>query len=335
MGFNFMELPPEINKLVNEIANDRLSGASAIARNTVECLDAYAGWVMENENITSTSPELFLQNIIELGQDLVRSQPTMAAVLNAVNFTISSTRSEYEQLGGEIAGDPEKQLKYLCILTQSSARKYIVESKLALKTIAGFYKKLIHDGDMIMTISASSAVEELFSEAYHDSVDFTVYVPEARPMYEGRLMAERLARMDQKTVLIADSAMFHFLKKCNVIIVGADRVTPNGIMNKIGTYGLAIAAKELKIPFYCVCELTKFIPDLTPIKKLIRDYPEEQIYCMCGDDIKPEKLSVRNIYFDFTPMKYVAGVLTDGGMMKKKAIVNYIKGIEIMPELLK
>ena len=116
-------------------------------------------------------------------------------------------------------------------------------------------------------------------------------------------------------------------------IVGADCVTPSGIMNKIGTYGLAIAAKELKIPFYCVCETTKFIPDITVLKNLIRSQPEGQLYCMCDGENRLEKLTINNIYFDLTPIKYITGFLTDRGMMKKKDVIDHINGMEIMVEL--
>ena len=104
-------------------------------------------------------------------------------------------------------------------------------------------------------------------------------------------------------------------------------------MNKIGTYGLAIAAKELKIPFYCVCERTKFIPDILSIDKLIVGHPEDQIFAPGYEQKKPEKLSVKNIYFDFTPIEYVTKFLTEDGMMTNEQVIKYIKNLEILSEL--
>jgi translation initiation factor eIF-2B subunit delta len=325
-----MEIP-EINERVDEILNDRISGASAISRKAAECLDVFAGWVIEN--VKDIPPNRYLKELISVGQELIRAQPTMAAVINVVNDIISSTKNEYDQLEAILGHDYKKQLKYLCTYTQSGARKCILESRLALETIAKSYEEVIKDNNVIMTISASSAVEASMIEAFNNGLEFIVYTPESRPMYEGRLMAQRLAEKGIKTVLTADHAMFHFLKECSSIIVGADRVMPNGIMNKIGTYGLAIAAKDLKIPFYCICQRMKFIPSISPQEDLIIDQPEAQLYSISRDEKKPEELNVKNIYFDFTPIKYVTRFLTEEGLVTTKQVKDYIKTLKVMPEL--
>jgi len=322
---------PEIDQMVSEIANDSISGASKLARRACECLDAFAGWVVDNDK--NETPESYKKELITIGQDLVRAQPSMASVINAVNEIISSTYNQSATLAAEVGFDEKKQLKYLCTYTQSVARKYVLNSKLALEAIANDFNRLIRSKDVIMTLSASSAVEAILVEAFNGAIDFSVYIPESRPMFEGRDMAQRLAKSGIKTILIADSAMFHFLNECSKIIVGADCVTTKGIMNKIGTYGLAIAAKELKIPFYCVCERTKFIPDILSIDKLIVGHPEDQIFAPGYEQKKPEKLSVKNIYFDFTPIEYVTKFLTEDGMMTNEQVIKYIKNLEILSEL--
>lgn len=322
---------PEINRLVDKIANDRVSGASTIARNAAECLDTYAAWVLDNLN--KISPEDYIKELISLGQNLVRAQPTMAPIINSVNEIISSTKHEAGSSERSAKTHAEKRLKVLCTITKSSARRYLVESKLALETIAHSYKDVLKSKDILMTISASSAVEGLLLEAFKDSLDFKVFVPESRPMYEGRLMAERLANKGVKIILIADHAMFHYLSECSSILIGADRVTPEGVINKIGTYGLAIAAKELKIPLYCISERMKFIQNVSPIENLIVYQPEEQIYPIDQAKNKPDKLNVKNIYFDFTPMSYISKFLTEDGLMTPKRVIDHIKTQKLMPEL--
>ena len=326
-----MEIP-EINKRIEEIADDKTSGASHIAKKAAECIDDFAKWVLDNKSWLSI--EEYLEELTKIAISVIRSQPTMASVFRAVNDIVVLTINQSSQLEAELGPDKIKQLTYLCTSTQSAARKYILESELALETIARAYGEVLHNGDTIMTISASSAVEALLLQANANSLEFTVFVPESRPMYEGRMMAQRLAERGIKTIMIADSAMFHFLKECSSILVGADRVMPEGIINKIGTYGLAIAAKEFKIPFYCACERTKCIPNLIPIDKIILAHPEDQIYEPVKDQNKPENLSIKNIYFDFTPMEYVTHILTEDGVLTNRQVEDYIKNLEILPELM-
>jgi methylthioribose-1-phosphate isomerase len=127
--------------------------------------------------------------------------------------------------------------------------------------------------------------------------------------------------------------MFQFLGKCDKIIVGSDRVHPGGIYNKIGTYGLAMVSEELNIPFYCVCELVKFVPDIMPFDALVKSHPEGELLTLEKDQTKPESLSVKNIYFDFTPMKFLTGFLTENGLLTTEQAIEYIKTVELLPEL--
>jgi translation initiation factor 2B subunit (eIF-2B alpha/beta/delta family) len=287
------------------------------------------------ENFPETGVNDYFDELLGISKRLCNAQLTMAPVLNAVNSIILEIKNSLPKITSEVGKDKEKQLQYLCILTQKTARKYILVSQLALETIARSYTEVIHDNDFIMTISASSVVEKLLSEAHNDGLDITIYTPESRPMNEGSTLALRLADNGIKTNLIADHGMFQYLNKCNKIIVGADRVHPGGIINKIGTYGLAIASKELNIPFYCVCELAKFVPDIMPFDELIRSHPESEILVLDNDQIKPENLSVNNIYFDFTPMKFLTGFLTENGLLTPDQTIDHIKTVELMPQLTK
>lgn len=322
---------PTIEKAISELANDRTSGASFLAKSAVEVLDRFAGWVCDTRG--ALSPDDYIVELIEVGKQLVQTQPTMASIIRAVNEVIITTKEKATQLENEVGTDLKTQLKYLCTFTQSCTRKYILESDLALETISREYSEILSAGDTVMTISASSAIERLLMQANNESMALIVYVPESRPMYEGRMMAKRLAENNVKTTLIADSAMFHYLSECTKIIVGADRVIPEGVVNKIGTYGLAIAARELKKPFYCVCERMKFIPNIIPVEKLIVLHATEQLLKPKREREESDYLMNKNIYFDFTPMEYVTRFLTEDGQKTPDQVKEYIKSIKILLEL--
>jgi translation initiation factor 2B subunit (eIF-2B alpha/beta/delta family) len=330
LGLELMDAP-ELEKTISEIANDRTSGASFLAKSAVECLDQFAGWVCDT--MDDLSPKDYLLELMEVGNKLVQTQPTMASIFRAVNDVIITTKEKTRDIENEVGTDLKTQIKYLCTFTQSCARKYILESDLALETISRAYSEILHAGESVMTISASSAVERLLTQANNDSMDLTVYVPESRPMYEGRIMAERLAEKGINVILIADSAMFHYLSDCSTILVGADRVVPEGMVNKIGTYGLAMASQELKKTFYCVCELMKFIPNIVTLEKLIVTHPSNLLLETCDRQKKSDNLTVKNIYFDFTPMEYITKFLTEDGLKTPNQVREYINTVEILPEL--
>jgi translation initiation factor 2B subunit (eIF-2B alpha/beta/delta family) len=322
---------PDVDKMVGDIAHDNISGASALARNAAECLDKFASRIM-NEH-ADLEPKSFLDELTKLAKRLVLTQPDMAPMFIFVNRILVSIKDEYSQIPEQMINDRKKQLKYLCTLTQSYARKIILESKLALEGIAQSYKEIIEPDDTIMTISASSAIEMLLNNANKNDLKFTVFVPESRPMYEGRQMAERLAENGIKTILIADAAMFNFLSDCSKILVGADKVVPSGIINKIGTYGLGIAGKEFSVPFFCACESTKFIPDIIGTIDQQNLHHEEQLFPTKTKVVKPPELNVKNIYFDFTPMELVTMCLTENGLLTADQISEFIKNINLESEL--
>jgi translation initiation factor 2B subunit (eIF-2B alpha/beta/delta family) len=322
----------KIDALVDEIKNDNLSGSSILAFRAAECLDAFAEEVAQNHS--DFSPDDYLNELLSLGKRLISAQPTMAAVLNCVNEIITSVLKNNDFSNKGLAFSQKKQLQYLCTNTQVVSRKFILDLKLAQETIANSYTEILKNNDTVMTISSSGSVEMLLATGYENSLELTVFVPESRPMFEGRLLAQRLANRGINCVLIADHAMFHYLDGCSKVIVGADRVIPAGILNKIGTYGLALAAHEKKVPFYCACECFKLVPDIIPLEKLNPQHPESQLYYISKDDEKPETLEVKNIYFDFTPLKFISNFLTDCGMMDGKQLKDYIDNVKILPELM-
>jgi methylthioribose-1-phosphate isomerase len=146
-----------------------------------------------------------------------------------------------------------------------------------------------------------------------------VWVDETRPRLQGaRLTAWELMRAEVPMHLIADNAAGHLMRtgQVDVVIFGADRVAANGdAANKIGTYKLAVVAKENGIPVYCVAptstvDLNLAHGDLIPIEER---GPEE--VRQIGDElIAPANVPVYNPAFDVTPHRYLTGIVTEEGI---------------------
>jgi translation initiation factor 2B subunit (eIF-2B alpha/beta/delta family) len=136
-----------------------------------------------------------------------------------------------------------------------------------------------------------------------------VVCTESRPIHEGRAVAARLAEEGIKTTLITDSAVAHFMSQVDLVIVGADSVSRHGLVNKMGTYPIALAARAQGVPLYALCGTEKFLPSNYPHFRIEPKDPQE---VWPGH---PEEVTVLNLYFDVTPLDCVSGMVTERGIL--------------------
>ncbi|HWE48269.1 MAG TPA: S-methyl-5-thioribose-1-phosphate isomerase [Bryobacteraceae bacterium] len=148
-----------------------------------------------------------------------------------------------------------------------------------------------------------------------------VFADETRPFLQGaRLTVWELLRDGIPATLITDNMAGHFLHSGRIgcVIVGADRIAANGdVANKIGTYGVAVLAKENNIPFYVaapVSTLDLTLPDGTHIP--IEERGKQEVTHVYGVRMAPEGMDVRNPAFDVTPNRYVTAIITERGVAR-------------------
>jgi methylthioribose-1-phosphate isomerase len=148
-----------------------------------------------------------------------------------------------------------------------------------------------------------------------------VFADETRPFLQGsRLTAWELMKDGIPTTLIADNmagAMMR-LGKIDAVIVGADRIAANGdVANKIGTYSVAVLAKEHGIPFYVAAPISTVdlnTPDGSKIP--IEQRASTEVTHLAGKQIAPDDVRVENPAFDVTPNKYVTAIITERGVAR-------------------
>jgi methylthioribose-1-phosphate isomerase len=148
-----------------------------------------------------------------------------------------------------------------------------------------------------------------------------VLADETRPFLQGaRLTAWELMQDNIDTVLITDNMAGWVMKKgeIDLVVVGSDRIAANGdIANKIGTYSVAVLAREHEIPFYVAAPLTTIdmeCPDGDHIPIEERDPAE--VTSMFGVQVAPQGVGVMNPAFDVTPAEYITGIITDKGVAR-------------------
>ena len=156
-----------------------------------------------------------------------------------------------------------------------------------------------------------------------------VIVPETRPLLQGsRLTAWELHRSGVPVTLIADGMIASRLRLGDVraIFVGADRIAANGdVANKIGTYGLALAARAHGIPFY-VAAPTSTIDAATPngVAIPIEERDADEVTGWRGHRSAPPGVGVWNPAFDMTPADLITAIITDRGIVKPKDVARVI-----------
>ncbi len=221
------------------------------------------------------------------------------------------------------------------------AKRILHEDIEVNKAIGRHGAKLISDGDTILTHCNAGALATggygtatapMFV-AREQGKRIRVFADETRPVLQGaRLTAWELSQQGIPVTLITDNSAGALMRKgeIDLVIVGTDRTVRNGdVANKIGTYSVAVLAKEHGIPFYVAAPLSSIdlsIPtgDRIPIEE--RDPTE--VTCISGRvtsgarcswgsvRIAPEGVEVRNMAFDVTPHRYVSGIITEKGIFR-------------------
>lgn len=283
-----------IDEAINQIASDNTSGAAEILRRAGAVFTLLDDGVSEHD---ADNFELAQQTVIETCTALVFAQFDMTPLLRLASAALSAAR---------IATDARGSLKY----AEDAALKFIASAERAAHDAALHSATLIRDGATVLTYSRSSTVLAAFVEAKRAGRDFSVVATESRPMLEGRALAEAVVSHDIPVTLIADAAASLAMDGVDLVMVGADKITPVNLVNKIGTRMIALAARERGLPLYAVCDSSKFIRE---------DYFGATIRHLGSPDElwpdAPRGVVVVNRYFEPTPLACFTGIVTEAGVL--------------------
>lgn len=202
------------------------------------------------------------------------------------------------------------------------------EDRELTEKLGKYGRELIPQKAQCMTICNAGALATggigtalaVFYKAKEQGKEISVFVPETRPFLQGaRLTVWELKKNGIEPILIADSAISHILKteRVDAIFTGADRIAANGdTANKIGTYGLSLAAREHDVPFFVVAPSTTFDLSLESGEEIpIEERSPFEIIEFRGISIAPKDIRVRNPSFDITPNHLITGIITEKGII--------------------
>jgi len=222
-------------------------------------------------------------------------------------------------------------------LNLSELKEILVQKALSIedddikinKRIGFLGKELIKDGQSVLTHCNAGALATagygtalgVIRAAFHDGKDITVYADETRPLLQGaRLTCWELDKDNIPVILITDNMAGYFMQKgtISLVITGADRIARNGdTANKIGTYSLAVLAKEHGLPFYIAAPLNTVDFDLSNGSEIpIEERNPSEVRNIRGCPISLPHIEVRNPAFDVTPAKLISAIITEKGIAR-------------------
>jgi len=265
-----------------------------------------------------------------------KDYPAFYSELNKICKTLKTTRLTTVNLHWALArmrgvceANREKPVGDLKRLLVAEALAVLEQDIEINKRIGVNGATLIHDNATILTHCNAGALATggygtalgVIRRAWETKKKIRVVATETRPLLQGaRLTAWELTREGIPVTLITDNMAGSLMQhgEIDLVIVGADRIARNGdVANKIGTYTLAILAKEHEVPFYVAAPLSTFDRTIETGEEIpIEERAPEEVTAPWGKRLAPEGVEVRNPAFDVTPHRYVSAIVTERGIVR-------------------
>jgi translation initiation factor 2B subunit (eIF-2B alpha/beta/delta family) len=306
--------PGPVEDALRGFSGDRLSGASSmleVAAGAFSALSAHSA---------AKDGAAFIAELEDLSAALVDAQPMMAPIYNLCASVLHESQPSCKSL---------PKLKKVAFQTADQFVKDAVEN---LEKACQAASQLVLDGSRILTLSFSRAVLRSLELARKDWKKFPVTLLEARPMFEGREMARRLSELGIQVELATDAAVASEVRRAAMVLIGADALTQEVLINKSGTLAVAMIAKEASVPMFAVADGSKLLPDAF-LPETDRPRNPNEVW-----ESAPQGVKVRNLYFERVPLKYIKTVAMDDGPCKKEDIAKKLEkaapGMETLAGLL-
>jgi methylthioribose-1-phosphate isomerase len=275
--------------------------------------------------------DTFRQRLNEVTAYLASSRPTAVNLFWALDRMKAKAESLYAT----------KPVGAIADALWAEAKTIHEEDRQICRSIGKHAQTIIKNGDTFLTHCNAGGLATadygtalaVFFAALEAGKTIHVFADETRPLLQGaRLTAWELMQRDIDVTLICDSMAPLVMRqgKINGVVVGADRIAANGdTANKIGTYGVAIAAKAHHVPFYVAAPVSTFDLTLSDGSLIpIEERQPEDITNGFGKQTAPDNVKVYNPAFDVTPAELIAGIITEKGIISPVTKENVKRVLE-------
>ncbi|MEE8300132.1 MAG: S-methyl-5-thioribose-1-phosphate isomerase [Desulfatiglandales bacterium] len=301
-----------LGDVINAIREMAIRGAPAIG------VAAAMGLALGSQSIKTGKYETFRRRFLEMAQQMKSARPTAVNLRWAVEGMVKLVERIQNNNVEEIREAIKKESQ---IILKRDIEINLKIGHNGLELIPDRATILTHCNAGALATGGYGTALGIIRAAYAAGKDIHVIADETRPLLQGmRLTAFELMEENIPVTVIVDSAAGYLIRKkmIDLVIIGADRIASNGdVANKIGSYQLAVIAKENKIPFYVASPISTFDlglknGDLIPIE----ERGPGEVISFAGHQLGPEGVDAFNPAFDITPSRYISAIITEKGVLK-------------------
>lgn len=276
-------------------------------------LTAYHSEAREKEGL--------VEELEKAAETLKATRPTAVNLFWALNRILNQVKS--------FTGTTENLVSFVV----EEAQRIADEDVKANRLIGKKGTQLIHDGDAILTHCNAGSLATVdygtalgvIRAAWEQGKRIEVIATETRPKLQGaRLTIYELMNEGIPVTLITDNMVGYIMYKQLVqkVIVGADRIVRDAVINKIGTYTIAVSAKEHNIPFYVAAPKSTFDVESKAADVTIEERRGEEVTHFYSYRTAPEGANTINPAFDITPLEYVTAIICEDAILGKNEFSN-------------
>lgn len=279
---------------------------------------AAMGVALGARDIIADTHESFFKQLDNVCETLARTRPTAVNLFWAIN-----------RMKKVAEAHRDKTINSIRALLKAEAISIETEDLQICRAIGSHGAPLIREGSTVLTHCNAGGLATagygtalgVIRAAHEAGKKIKVFADETRPWLQGaRLTAWELMKDKIPVTLISDNMAGWFMSRGEIdcVVVGADRIAANGdTANKIGTYSVAVLAKENRIPFYVAAPISTLDLTLASGDEIpIEERPAHEVTHIRGVPIAPEGVPVRNPAFDVTPAKYITAIITERGFVR-------------------
>lgn len=263
-----------------------------------------------------------IEELEKSAEILRRTRPTAVNLFWAVDRVVKRARKGI--------GD----VKAVAKVVVEEAERIANEDVEANRKIGEHGSKLIQKGDVVLTHCNAGSLATVdygtalgvVRAAWNQGKKVRVIATETRPKLQGsRLTTYELQREGIPVTLITDNMVGYVMSKGLVdkVVVGADRIVRDAVVNKIGTYIIAVLAHEHGVPFYVAAPTSTFDLSSYASKVVIEERDSEEVTHFMSQRVAPKGVDALNPAFDLTPMKYVTAVICETGILSTTELTKF------------
>lgn len=286
---------------------------------------AAMGIALGSRDIIADTFESFYQQLNNVCDVMAKTRPTAVNLFWAI-----------ERMKRVAVANRDKDLNTLREILKAEAIRIEEEDQQICRAIGKNGAQLIPDSATVLTHCNAGGLATagygtalgVIRAAHEAGKRIQVFADETRPWLQGaRLTCWELMKERIPVTLISDNMAGFFMKKGEIscCVVGADRIAANGdTANKIGTYSVAVLAKENNIPFYVAAPISTLDLSIKSGEDIpIEERHAREVTHLQGFPLAPEGINVRNPAFDVTPARYITAIITERGVVTG----DYTKGL--------